>query len=444
MDVYVHYYPFEAPDADMRSVLSKFGQIKGLRYQSFPGYSNIKTGSRIMRMVVEREIPSQQSIMGYPCRVWYKGQPISCNICRAVVHLAASCPNKGLCRRCKEPGHTVGQCTKARNTAQVSVQAVAGPSLSGVSPAAPATRPQRSAVCERAPPVILPDPFEETKMLLAEAMDTDTIASDVDYTDSEVDEVDEEASNNDISDYDTSEEDHLMVEDVDLSLGKTRSATKRAKRVSPSQDPGTLIRSGAPVSHSEAAEPAAAAAPATTSASLALSSALQRASEVSSVNPLNVEVVVSSDNNVAGDQNKDLTYTIDNSSKNDGVNANKDVLKCSSGVNKTGSVNKTSENKSNEASEMEGTTIPVVSAEMNPVENDAGLAVATVLVPPSEPPSSLPSGALPEAAGSLEPLGPRKASSRKKRAARFNPMEGMAAVRQHSRTPLFSGRSQKQ
>ena len=93
---------------------------------------------------------------------------------------------------------------------------------------------------------------------------------------------------------------------------------------------------------------------------------------------------------------------------------------------------------------MEGTTSPVVGAEMNPVENGAGLAVATVVVPPSEPPGSLPSGALPEVAGSLEPLGPRKASSRKKRAAHFNPMEGMAAVRQHSWMPLFSGRSQKQ
>ena len=34
---------------------------------------------------------------------------------------------------------------------------------------------------------------------------------------------------NDISDYDTSEEDHLLADDVDLSLWKTRSATKRAK-----------------------------------------------------------------------------------------------------------------------------------------------------------------------------------------------------------------------
>ena len=79
----------------------------------FPRYSNVKTGSRIVRMVVEREISSQQSIRGYPCRVWYKGQPIRCNICREVRHLAASCPKKGLCRRCKEPGHTAGQCTKA-------------------------------------------------------------------------------------------------------------------------------------------------------------------------------------------------------------------------------------------------------------------------------------------------------------------------------------------
>ena len=260
VDVYVHYYPFEAPDADIRSVLSKFGQIKGLRYQSFPGYSNVKTGSRIVRMVVEREIPSQQSIRGYPCRVWYKRQPIRCNICREVGHLAASCPNKGLSRRCKEPGHTAGHCTKAWNTARVSVPAVAGPSSSGVSPAAPAPRPQRGAVCERAPPARVPDPFEESKMLLAEAMDTESVASDVDYTDSEVDEVDEAVSDgsNGISDYDTSEEDHLL-EDVDLSLEKTRSASKRAKRESSVQSRNAPAPA---VSSSAAAAPAVLVAPA--------------------------------------------------------------------------------------------------------------------------------------------------------------------------------------
>ena len=99
-----------------------------------------------------------------------------------------------------------------------------------------------------------------------------------------------------------------------------------------------------------------------------------------------------SNNNVAGDQNKDSTSTIDSSSKNDGVIASKDVLKCSSSVNKTGSVKKTSVNKSNEASAMEGTTIPVVGAEVNHVENGAVVAVSTVPLPPSESPGSLPSG----------------------------------------------------
>ena len=252
MDVYVHYYPFEAPEADIRSVLSKFGQIQGLRYQSFPGYSNVKTGSRIVRMVVESEIPSQQSIRGYPCRVWYKEQPIRCNICREVGHLAASCPNKGLCRRCKEPGHTAGHCTKAWNTAQVSVPAVAGPSSSGISPAAPAPRPQRGAVSEPTPSASVPDPFEETKMLLAEPMDTESVASDVDYTDSEVDEAVSDGLNG-ISDYDTSEEDYYYADYYYAVFSFAAAAT--AVLVAPAV-PAVLVAPAAP------AVPAAPAAPA--------------------------------------------------------------------------------------------------------------------------------------------------------------------------------------
>ena len=115
----------------------------------------------MIKMVVEREIPSQLTIRGFPCRVWYKGQPVRCNICRDVGHLAASCPNKGICGRCKEPGHTTGQCSNAWNTAQTSVPTAAGqfPS-SGVPPSAPA---------------------------LAEAMETGSAASDEDFSDDEVD-----------------------------------------------------------------------------------------------------------------------------------------------------------------------------------------------------------------------------------------------------------------
>ena len=68
--VYLHYYPFESPDADIRGALSKFGQIKSLRYQSFPGYPDVKTGSRIIKMAVD-SFPAVHS--GFPLSRLVKG-----------------------------------------------------------------------------------------------------------------------------------------------------------------------------------------------------------------------------------------------------------------------------------------------------------------------------------------------------------------------------------
>ena len=64
--VYVHYYPFEAPDANIRCALSKFGPVKNLRYQSFPEYAHIRTGSRIIKMVVERQNSLTVDYQGFP------------------------------------------------------------------------------------------------------------------------------------------------------------------------------------------------------------------------------------------------------------------------------------------------------------------------------------------------------------------------------------------
>ena len=86
------------------------------------------------------------------------------------------------------------------------------------------------------------------------------------------------------------------------------------------------------------------------------------------------------------------------------------------------------------ASKTEGISVPVVGNE----------AVANSPVSSSEPPGPSSSGARPEMVSTPDLSGSRKLSSRKNRAARFSPMEGLAAVRKHSRTPSFSGRSQKQ
>ena len=62
----------------------------------------------------------------------------------------------------------------------------------------------------------------------------------------------------------------------------------------------------------------------------------------------------------------------------------------------------------------------------------------------SQPSGSVSSEAPAEMVASTEPPGQRKISTRKSRAARLSPMEGRAAIRQHTMTPLYSGHSSKQ
>ena len=48
------------------------------------------------------------------CKVWYKGMPITCDICEGS-HKARDCPYKGLCMRCRQPGHVQRDCFNAPN-----------------------------------------------------------------------------------------------------------------------------------------------------------------------------------------------------------------------------------------------------------------------------------------------------------------------------------------
>ena len=41
----------------------------------------------------------------YRCKVWYRGQPIYCDICKEGFHVAYNYPFKGKCLSCDEVGH---------------------------------------------------------------------------------------------------------------------------------------------------------------------------------------------------------------------------------------------------------------------------------------------------------------------------------------------------
>ena len=61
-------------------------------------------------MRCEKDIPRFMQIGRFRCKVWYRGQPIICDICCKDGHNAGTCPDKGKCRLCHQIGHMAREC----------------------------------------------------------------------------------------------------------------------------------------------------------------------------------------------------------------------------------------------------------------------------------------------------------------------------------------------
>ena len=109
--VMVYLFPFEGSNDKVKEALKFFGDIKEVKHQQWTNVPGVYTGTRVVRMVRKHEIPRNIKIDGVNCRVWYRGQPLVCDICHDN-HKAADCPLKGKCRRCHEAGHFVRACPK--------------------------------------------------------------------------------------------------------------------------------------------------------------------------------------------------------------------------------------------------------------------------------------------------------------------------------------------
>lgn len=84
-----------------------------MRHQSFSSNKDIFTGTRLISIILSGNLPRFVTINGYTCRIWYRGQPLVCNLCAVQGHHSANCPNKDKCRRCDESGHFACTCLKA-------------------------------------------------------------------------------------------------------------------------------------------------------------------------------------------------------------------------------------------------------------------------------------------------------------------------------------------
>ena len=79
--VHVFDFPFEEDDSSLKTVFADFGDVKGVKKQTYLFDKNISTGTRLVSLVLKGSLPRSLTINGYLCRVWYKGQPLVCNLC---------------------------------------------------------------------------------------------------------------------------------------------------------------------------------------------------------------------------------------------------------------------------------------------------------------------------------------------------------------------------
>ena len=149
--VYVHYFPAEGNDALICDELSKYGEIVNIKHQSFSGIPGLLTGSRILTMVLSDSVPAEFRIDDYPVRVWYRGIPPFCQICKVNGHKAADCQFNGKCRRCGSPDHKARACVRPWGQPAAPME-VALPEV--------VPDPSETVVSEVAVPVVVPDPPE--------------------------------------------------------------------------------------------------------------------------------------------------------------------------------------------------------------------------------------------------------------------------------------------
>lgn len=111
--VHLFDYPYEEDEESVGDVFDDYGTVKSVRCQKYLSHSNVCTGTCLVDLVLTQMPPRQVIIKGYMCRVWFKGQPLVCNLCNGKGHRAADCPKKDKCRACGASGHFARNCTNA-------------------------------------------------------------------------------------------------------------------------------------------------------------------------------------------------------------------------------------------------------------------------------------------------------------------------------------------
>ena len=110
VNVVVYNYPYDVPDEYINDVLDHYSTVWGVRSQHWTNLPDISMATRLVHINLKKSIPQFVMFHTYRCKVWYRGQPLHCDICKEGSHIAFNCPYKGKCLSCKQLGHLARSC----------------------------------------------------------------------------------------------------------------------------------------------------------------------------------------------------------------------------------------------------------------------------------------------------------------------------------------------
>ena len=111
--VQVHHYPSEAFDSVIEEFFKSYGSVKLVERQHWVALPDVQTGTRLVGILLDKQVPRNVIIGGFNCKTWYRGQPVTCDLCGKEGHVLSNCPIRGKCRRCMEPGHFARDCPRS-------------------------------------------------------------------------------------------------------------------------------------------------------------------------------------------------------------------------------------------------------------------------------------------------------------------------------------------
>ena len=79
-NVLVFHLPYELDNEAVKVALQRFGPVHSVRHQHHPD-TFIHTRMRIVHMIRGASIPRHVYVDGWSAKVWYRGQPVECDIC---------------------------------------------------------------------------------------------------------------------------------------------------------------------------------------------------------------------------------------------------------------------------------------------------------------------------------------------------------------------------